>query len=127
MRRKLNKNKPNENDSSTVNQDSVGKKLVKFIKQHFTLKGFKQLTGCIPCEGKPEGNKEGNLCTKRFINILKIRIHFYAPEQMQEILKNEAHIRLMNSVWYVTKSIKYVAIITAFISLIILIFGFPPI
>jgi hypothetical protein len=46
-----------------------------------------------------------------FINILKARLHHYAPLEMPEIEKNEAHIRLMNSLWYVAKAIRNIAIV----------------
>jgi hypothetical protein len=45
-----------------------------------------------------------------FINILKARIHRYAPKEMPEIEKNEAHIRLMNSLWYAAKTIRNISI-----------------
>lgn len=45
--------------------------------------------------------------TKNFINILKIRLFFEYPEKCGSVAKNEAHIRLMASSWYMSRALKY--------------------
>jgi hypothetical protein len=49
--------------------------------------------------------------SKVFINILKARIHLYKPSELPEIVKNEAHLRLVNSLWYAAKSIRFISVI----------------
>jgi len=59
-----------------------------------------------------------------FINILKIRINHFAPSQNSDIVKNEAHIRLVSSLWYATIWIIYFSVLSGFvISLAILMKG----
>ena len=43
--------------------------------------------------------------SKSFINDLKIRLEFYYPDQMGTIARNEAHVRLMSSAWYMSRSL----------------------
>jgi hypothetical protein len=51
----------------------------------------------------PEENWSG--CSKMFINALKIRIQLVAPKKCGEIVRNEAHVRMMSSVWFAAKAI----------------------
>lgn len=39
--------------------------------------------------------------SKNYINILKMRLQYHVPEKCNNILKNEAHVRLATSMWYV--------------------------
>ena len=43
--------------------------------------------------------------------MLKIRILFFFPDRYAELAKNEAHIRLMSSFWYVLRSLKRVSFV----------------
>lgn len=43
--------------------------------------------------------------SKNFINILKIRLHFYFPDKCGAISRNEAHVRLMSSTWYMARQL----------------------
>lgn len=57
--------------------------------------------------------------TKFFIGMLKIRLVYNCPEKCTTITRNEAHIRLSSTTWYLAKSvirICYVSFIVAFIS-----------
>lgn len=45
-----------------------------------------------------------------FINLLKIRLHHDVPEKCAEITRNEAHVRMMSSVWYAARTLKYLAL-----------------
>jgi hypothetical protein len=40
-----------------------------------------------------------------FINALKIRIQLVAPRKCGEIVRNEAHVRMMSSVWFAARAI----------------------
>lgn len=44
--------------------------------------------------------------SKNFINILKIRLNFYFPDKCGAISRNEAHVRLMSSTWYMARKLK---------------------
>ena len=59
-----------------------------------------------------EDNREGDFNrSKTFINLLKIRLKFYFPEKCSIIIRNEAHIRLATSSWYVARSLGVCSII----------------
>jgi hypothetical protein len=78
-----------------------------YLKRYLETRNYTHLAEHIPWEGD---DKDATQRSKTFINILKTRIHRYAPEEMPEIEKNEAHIRLMNSLWYAAKAIRNIAI-----------------
>lgn len=46
------------------------------------------------------------LRSKTFINLIKIRLQFYVPEKYKGITRNEAHVRLSTSTWYMAKSLE---------------------
>jgi hypothetical protein len=73
------------------------------LKRYLETRNYSYLAEHIPWGGN--NDKKFKQRSKMFINILKSRIHAYAPEEMPVIEKNEAHVRLMNSLWYAAKSI----------------------
>ncbi len=48
--------------------------------------------------------------TKNFINVLKIRLKFHFPNRCATIIRNEAHVRLASSTWYVGTALCVVAV-----------------
>jgi len=50
--------------------------------------------------------------SKSYINTLKVRLMWDFPDRCATILRNEAHIRLMSSVWYMGRSLNIVAIVS---------------
>lgn len=58
----------------------------------------------------PWSPEESNKRSKTFINLLKIRIQFYFPQAYNTIIKNEAHIRLTSTLWYVAKTLNKTAL-----------------
>jgi len=50
--------------------------------------------------------------TKNYINILKVRLKFYFPNRCSTIIRNEAHVRLASSTWYVGGGLKLCALIS---------------
>jgi hypothetical protein len=49
--------------------------------------------------------------SKTIINLFKIRLQYYFPEQYRRILRNEAHVRLSTSAWYMAgASVKFASI-----------------
>lgn len=79
------------------------------LKRYLKTRNYTHLAEHIPWEGN-ENEKTVKQRSKMFINILKARIHRFAPKEMPEIEKNEAHIRLMNSLWYAAKTIRNITI-----------------
>jgi hypothetical protein len=77
------------------------------LKRYLKIRNYTHLADHIPWEGSEKGVKQRS---KMFVNILKARIHRLAPEEMPGIEKNEAHIRLMNSLWYAAKSIMIITV-----------------
>jgi len=70
------------------------------IWEYLDNRGLDHLAKMIPWKGKDE--QTNRLRTKAFINLLKIRLEFDFPEKCGNITRNEAHIRLMSSVWYMS-------------------------
>jgi hypothetical protein len=56
--------------------------------------------------------------TKNFINILKIRLFCEHPEKCGSVAKNEAHVRLMASTWYMSRALKYLGVAVTIVSLV---------
>jgi hypothetical protein len=80
-----------------------------YLKRYLEHRNYKDLASRIPWDG--DNDATFNRRSKTFINRLKSRINHYAPEEMPVIEKNEAHIRLMNSLWYAAKSIKNICLL----------------
>jgi len=93
-----------EEDGSTDNQFPY-----RYLREYLEYRGLPHLAKLVPWYGsKPETHKKR---TKTFINMLKIRILFFFPDRYAELAKNEAHIRLMSSFWYVLRSLKRVSFV----------------
>ena len=56
--------------------------------------------------------------SKMFINILKVRLQFMNQKQCGEIIRNEAHIRMMSSVWYAALLLEQVYLVLLSVLLI---------
>ena len=69
-----------------------------FLYEYLVGRGLKHLAGLVPWEGRKPPTHDRR--SKMFINILKTRLQFFVPDKCREIARNEAHIRLMSSVWY---------------------------
>jgi hypothetical protein len=55
--------------------------------------------------------------SKAYINILKIRLKYFFPDKCAAIIRNEAHIRLASSTWYVSRVLTWLGLIGVVISL----------
>jgi hypothetical protein len=77
------------------------------LRRYLRTRNYTHLVNHIPWEGNEDDTAHRS---KTFVNILKARIHRYAPEEMPVIEKNEAHVRLMNSLWYAAKSIIFISV-----------------
>jgi hypothetical protein len=52
-----------------------------------------------------EEESKSNFRSKTFINLIKIRLHYVVPEQYRVLVRNEAHVRLSTSTWYMSKAL----------------------
>lgn len=84
-----------------------------YFNQYLGYRGLKHLIPlAVWCQRKQHR-------TKNYINILKVRLRFYFPNHCSTIIRNEAHVRLATSVWYVGK----VVIKLSIFSFVILLFS----
>ena len=60
-----------------------------------------------------KGEKGLDHRTKMFLNILKIRLQLAAADKCGEIVRNEAHVRMMSSVWYAARAVFGVCCLSA--------------
>lgn len=91
----------------------------RYLKEYLHDRGMYHLADMIPWEGNnPDTYKKR---TKHFINILKVRLEFLFPYQYIRIQRNEAHIRLMSSMWYASTSLIYVSLIGCLIGAVAII------
>lgn len=56
--------------------------------------------------------------SKTYINLLKIRLRYYVPERCGQIVRNEAHVRLATSSWYMSRTLVWVGLVGAVIALL---------
>ena len=93
----------------------------RYLHEYLAERGMEHLAKIIPWEGrKPETYP---LRSKHFINLLKVRLEFFFPHQYTRIQRNEAHVRLMSSMWYVYNSLIWISLISFFIFSIIVAIG----
>jgi hypothetical protein len=70
----------------------------RYLHEYLDIRGLAHLAALVPWKGADDSTHKHR--TKIFINLLKIRLHFHFPDRCGQILRNEAHVRLMSSVWY---------------------------
>jgi hypothetical protein len=56
-----------------------------------------------------DGVGRENHRSKFYINLLKVRLSIYAPDSYGLIARNEAHVRLMSSTWYMGRTLMKLA------------------
>ncbi|MDJ1473798.1 hypothetical protein [Xanthocytophaga flava] len=66
------------------------------ISQYFEERKINHLTNICPGLEYP---------SETFINIIKIRIGLHCIDKIRELNRNEAHLRLMSSIWYAFKAL----------------------
>ncbi|MCD6296497.1 MAG: hypothetical protein J7M30_05025 [Deltaproteobacteria bacterium] len=96
------------------------------LKDYLEHRGLRHLADIVPWDTLE--NKKIKHRTKNFINVLKIRLQYFAPEKCSKIIRNEAHVRFMSSVWYMTRSLLLISGIMMavdFIAVNILFFSDP--
>ena len=53
--------------------------------------------------------------SKNYINILKMRLKFHEPLKCSTIIRNEAHVRLASSMWWVSRTLMYCGVFALFV------------
>lgn len=81
----------------------------RYLREYLDSRNLSHLASLITWKGALI--KSHHKRTKAFINILKIRLMFYCPDKCGQITRNEAHVRLMSSVWYAGRSLLIVSLI----------------
>jgi hypothetical protein len=88
------------------------------LYEYLTARKLNHLAAHVPWRGT---DKSIDARSKMFINILKIRLHFHNQRRCGEIVRNEAHVRMMSSMWFAAKELEWVfgilLILTATVSL----------
>ena len=117
----------NQRDEMAVRIGQKDKKLnvdypYLYIYEYLKIRGLDHLAKRIPWRGTDTKSDTHRFKTKNFINILKTRLNYLVPEQMRDIVKNEAHIRLISSLWYITKWIFICSIIALLVCISAFIF-----
>ena len=81
----------------------------RYLREYLTSRELTHLADLVPWEGNDKSTWHKR--TKSFINILKIRLMFYFPDRCGQTTRNEAHVRLMSSVWYASSTLRPIAVI----------------
>jgi hypothetical protein len=102
-----------------VQQTGGGKVKVQFpyhyLHNYLDARGLGHLAQLVPWRGgDPESYRRRS---KNFINILKLRVRFYFPERCDQIIRNEAHVRLMASLWHSLVVLQHLAILGVLVEL----------
>jgi hypothetical protein len=79
-----------------------------FIREYLVHRGLSHLADLVPWDGGDRSSHARR--SKHFINLLKIRLEFSFPERMGRLVRNEAHVRLSSSTWYVGRALQTAAI-----------------
>ncbi len=88
-----------------------------YLREYLIQRGHNHLLRFV----KWKDNK--NLRSKTYINSLKIKLQYYAPHEYQRVIRNEAHVRLSTSTWYMSRALmiySYVGIAICIFSTLIL-------
>ncbi|WP_028857476.1 hypothetical protein [Psychrilyobacter atlanticus] len=107
---------------STKNESPICDYPYYYLYEYLESKGMSHLTKFVPWRGEDEETYKYR-ATHR-INAIKIRLMYYEPYSFTYIFRNEAHIRMMSSIWYVMTYILRLGLILIIISIILLLY-FP--
>jgi hypothetical protein len=103
-----------DRNSGPSRQQSLDENKVEF--PYYDLKAYLDQRGLAYLSSKIEWTYDApTRRTKHFINALKVRILASSPSSYLMLSRNEAHVRLSCSTWYVCRSIQYLSIAGALI------------
>lgn len=79
------------------------------LKESFLARGLNHLAQLIHWSEKDHPEYRSRMS----VNLLKIRLQLVAPEKCGDIVRNEAHVRMMSSVWFATKNLSVICWVSA--------------
>lgn len=79
------------------------------MKQYLETRALQHLAALVPWSG--DRVETVGARTKMFINILKIRLHLFIPDLCVDLVRNEAHVRMMSSLWYAGRALRRFALL----------------
>ncbi len=79
----------------------------RYLKEYLNIRGLEHLARMVRWSGEDKVTHIKR--SKTFINTLKIRLEFYFPASCGTITKNEAHVRLASSLWYILRRMKFIS------------------
>lgn len=77
------------------------------LHNYLEKRGLKHLKRFVVWQKKKEQDRR----SKVYVNVLKIRLSQFFPEQCRLIIRNEAHVRLASSAWYVANTLSLISVI----------------
>jgi hypothetical protein len=88
-----------------------------FLKEYLADRGFSELALLIHWTGadfagsarEKEPGKGASLRSKHFINLIKLQIKQNSSSLYFEIIRNEAHVRLISSVWHAARALMFLS------------------
>jgi hypothetical protein len=100
-------------DAATIAASPGAQFPYSHMREYLEARGLRRLANIIPWRG----DKGLDHRTKMFLNILKVRLQLAAPDKCGEIVRNEAHVRMMSSVWYAARAVFGVCWLSALVVL----------
>jgi hypothetical protein len=88
----------------------------RFLKEYLVERELHHLARLVPWSGTDEESYRKR--TKSFINFLKIRLFFHFPDRGGQLTRNEAHVRLMSSIWYAARTLTWMALASMTIAVV---------
>ena len=85
----------------------------RYLYEYLYDRGMMHLANIVQWKGNDPDSYSKR--TKHFMNVIKVRLEFLFPYQYIRIQRNEAHVRLMSSMWYASKSLIVASIIGSII------------
>ncbi len=85
----------------------------RYLYEYLDDRDMKHLANIVQWKGNDPTSYSKR--TKHFMNVIKVRLEFLFPYQYLRIQRNEAHVRLMSSMWYASKSLIAASIIGSII------------
>lgn len=83
-----------------------------FLKNYLEDRGINYLAKRVPWKGGTESsNSDFKRRAKHFANALKIRVQLSAPASYTVLAKNEAHVRLSSSSWFVCRVLLWASLL----------------
>jgi hypothetical protein len=80
-----------------------------FLKPYLLDRGIHYLAARVPWDGTSNFQRRA----KHFANALKIRVYLECPEHFGILARNEGHVRLSSTMWYVCRAVLLASVVGA--------------